>query len=179
MFKRRIKLTWLAKVKELLWPKMGWLRAVQYYTKRTTRLTDSPKKIAIGLASGIAMSFSPLVGTHILQAWLLTYILRGNLLASLVGTIIGNPWTFPFMWYASITLGSWIFALMGLPANIYLPDEVSLSILWELLLSEPLRILLPWFLGGYLCALILWPIAYFIFYSLINSAKMAREKRLK
>jgi len=179
MFKRRIKLTWLQTAKQAIWPKMGWLRAVQYYAKRTIRLTDTTENIAKGLASGTAMSFSPLVGTHILQAGLLTYILRGNLLASLVGTIIGNPWTFPFMWFASITLGSWIFALIGLPANIYLPDEVSLSILWELLLSEPLRILLPWFLGGYLCALISWPIAYFIFYSLINTAKLAREKALK
>lgn len=179
MFKRRIKLTSLQKAKEALWPKMGWVRAVQYFAKRMIRLRDSNASIAVGLATGASVSFSPLIGTHILQAGLFTYILRGNLLASLVGTVLGNPWTLPFMWWISLSLGSWLFSLFGLPADAYLPQDMSLAILWDLTLNQPLRVALPWFVGGYLCTLITWPIFYGIFFYVIKGAKTARHKAVK
>ena len=31
--------------------------------------------------------------------------MRGNLIAATVGSVIGNPWTFPFFFYAAYKLG--------------------------------------------------------------------------
>jgi len=176
MFKRRIKLTILQRARDFLWPKMGWVRSLKYMVKRTVRLSDSSHKIALGLAFGASISFTPLVGTHMMQAGVLAFLFRGNLLAAAVGTVVGNPWTFPFMWLAAISLGSWLFGLFGLPADIYLPKEMSLSVWWELITKEPLRIFLPWFLGGYLCALLSFPPLYFLFFYLVRGAKLARRK---
>lgn len=51
------------------------------------------------------ISFTPFVGLHILLGCLLALIVRGNFLAVVVGTLTGNPWTFPFIWLAGYELG--------------------------------------------------------------------------
>lgn len=88
-----------------MWPRTGWRRAFIYYLKRLTRLSGTPHAIAAGFACGVMISFTPFVGLHILLGCLLALIVRGNFLAVAVGTLVGNPWTFPFIWLASYELG--------------------------------------------------------------------------
>lgn len=178
MFKRRTPRTIMQNVKESIWPSSGWRRAFKYIRLRVVRLSDTSAKIAAGLAIGVAVSFSPLMGTHLIQAALIAYIIRANVIASLIGTIIGNPWTFPFIWWAAISLGSALFGLFGLPASTNLPEVMDISIFWDLVTHDPLRIFLPWMLGGYLIALVIWPFCYFFFYNLVKGAKAARKKAL-
>ncbi len=176
MFQRRVPRTPLQNLKEIFWPSMGWVRAALYTKHRIIRLSDSNHKIALGLAFGAAVSFTPIVGTHFIQAGLFAYMFRANLIASLVGTFVGNPWTFPFMWWASISFGSFLFSLLGLPASTNLPDHMDFNALWHIITNEPFRIFLPWLVGGYLIALISMPINYMIFYNLVKGAKLARKK---
>ena len=35
----------------------------------------------------------------------LAWILRGSMAAAIIGTLFGNPWTFPFIWYLSYEVG--------------------------------------------------------------------------
>ncbi len=176
MFIRRKPLTKLQHLKEIFWPTMGWMRACQYVKHRVIRLSDSDHRIAAGLATGASISFTPLVGTHFIQAGSIAYIFRFNFIAALIGTFVGNPWTFPFMWWAAIEFGSFLFELVGLPSSKALPDVVTLPIMWDLLWHQPLRIFLPWLLGGYLLGLFSWPFSYVIFYNLVRGAKAARKK---
>lgn len=155
---------------------MGWKRATSYVRHRIIRLADTSKKISAGLAFGAAISFTPLVGTHFIQAGALAYLFRVNVLASLIGTFVGNPWTFPFMWWASISLGSSIFGLLGLPASTALPAQVDFHTLLTIIAHEPLRIFLPWLLGGYLIALCVWPVFYLVFLYIVRAGKAARRK---
>ena len=155
---------------------MGWVRAFKYTRYRIVRLSDSNHRIAAGLATGAAISFTPLIGTHFVQAGGIAYIFRFNFISALVGTFMGNPWTFPFMWWAAISFGSFLFGLVGLPASTALPDDVTFSIMWDLIWNEPLRIFLPWLLGGYLLGLLSWPFTYILFYNLVRGAKLARTK---
>lgn len=176
MFKRRQSRTVLQNIRELFWPSMGWLRAAKYTRLRIIRLSDSTQKIALGLSIGAAISFTPLVGTHFIQAGFIAYLLRANFLASLIGTFVGNPWTFPFMWWAAMTFGSFIFQTVGFPASVSLPEQIDLSVVWDLIKHEPFRIFLPWLVGGYLIALLSMPISYMIFYRLVSGAKKARVR---
>lgn len=89
----------------MLWPRTGWRRAFVYYLKRLTRLSGTPHNIAAGFACGVMISFTPFVGLHILLGCLLALIVRGNFLAVVAGTLVGNPWTFPFMWLGGYELG--------------------------------------------------------------------------
>ena len=176
MFKRQTPKSLWAKLCDFMWPSIGWIRSLKYVKLRVLRLSDSTEKVAGGLAIGTSISFTPLVGTHFIQAAGISYLTRFNMMAAIIGTFIGNPWTFPFMWWAATSFGSFLFGLVGLPIEIALPEEISLGIVIDLLLNEPLRIFLPWLVGGYLLGLITWFPAYFIFYYLVKGAKAARAK---
>ena len=176
MFKRKAPLSIGQKIKEFFWPSMGWRRFFVYLKHKTVRLSDSPHRIAMGLACGAGVSFSPIMTTHLLQAAILAFFLRGNIPASLIGTIVGNPWTFPFIWWASITVGTEIFHLMGISATSNIPEDVTLTMLWDMLWTEPLRLILPWLLGGYILCAVAVILSYPLYLNLIKGAKLARQK---
>ncbi|MEK7801294.1 MAG: DUF2062 domain-containing protein, partial [Pseudomonadota bacterium] len=68
MFKRRKRRSILGKLREVLWPKMGWRRMGHYLHLRMIRLNASPHQIALGISFGASISFVPLPGTHIITA---------------------------------------------------------------------------------------------------------------
>jgi uncharacterized protein (DUF2062 family) len=74
-------------------------------------MSGTPHNIAAGFACGVAISFTPLVGFHILLGCLMALIVRGNFVAVAVGTLVGNPWTFPFMWLGGYELGKLLLGL--------------------------------------------------------------------
>lgn len=176
MFQRREALSIFQRAKEFLWPSIGWKRSFLYVKHRLIRLSDSTHKIALGLAIGASISFSPIIGTHFMQAGALTYVLRGNILSSIFGTFIGNPLTFPFMWWASFSFGSLIFQIIGLPTVHDMPTIQSLSDLWHIIANNFWEIFMPWFVGGYLLVLLSLPFSYYIFFRFVKTAKLARQK---
>ncbi|MEO0991335.1 MAG: DUF2062 domain-containing protein, partial [Pseudomonadota bacterium] len=94
VFKRRTPRTWLQSTREFLWPRGGWTRASTYVLLRLRRLPDPPHRIARGIFAGVFVSFSPFFGLHFVLAALLTKMMRGNIIASLLATFIGNPLTY-------------------------------------------------------------------------------------
>lgn len=176
MFVRNRPLTILQHAREIFWPSMGWRRATKYVILRIIRLSDATHKIALGLTLGTLVSFTPFLGTHFLQAGFFAYIFRANILAALIGTFVGNPWTLPFMWWAAINFGSFLFKLIGLPARDSLPAEIDFHIVWNIITHEPMRIFLPWCVGSYLLWVCIGPFVYIGFYYAVQGAKAARKK---
>ncbi len=108
IFKRREKPLIVDRLREALAPRKGFWRGLDYIGKRMRRLPDSPHRIALGFACGAFVSFSPFFGFHFFIAAGVAYLVRGNVLASLFGTIVGNPLTFPFISASSLYIGRWI-----------------------------------------------------------------------
>lgn len=106
MFKRRRRHSPLRRLREALWPSMGFRRAARYVGHRVARLPDSPEAIAGGFAWGAAASFTPFIGLQFVLAALGAWATRCNLVASAIGTAVGNPWTFPFIWAAIYKTGA-------------------------------------------------------------------------
>ncbi|MEL6128122.1 MAG: DUF2062 domain-containing protein [Pseudomonadota bacterium] len=113
VFKRRDPQSFLSWVRQGIYPKTGWRRAASYMVHRLRRLPDSPHRVARGLACGVFVSFSPMFGFHFVYAALLAWLIRGNILASLIGTFFGNPLTFPLIATLSLWIGRGIFGLGG------------------------------------------------------------------
>lgn len=88
-----------------MWPRRSFWRSAQYFAKRVLRLTATPHAIAAGVAAGVFASFTPFIGLHFIIAALLAWVLAGNLVASALGTAIGNPLTFPVIWASTYKLG--------------------------------------------------------------------------
>lgn len=108
IFKRRDPKPMMRRMAELLWPRGGWARAFHYVKHRMRRLPDSPERIARGIWAGVFVTFSPLFGLHFILAVLLARLMKGNILASLMATFVGNPLTFVFIALASLTTGHWL-----------------------------------------------------------------------
>ena len=94
---------------------MGWGRAGRYYVYRVKRLAATPHAIAIGFACGAFASFTPFMGFHLLLCIGLAYVLRGHIIASVLGTVVGNPLTFPMIWLATYNFGQTILGVSGTP----------------------------------------------------------------
>lgn len=108
VFKRRDRRSPVRIVADALWPRGGWGRALSYLSLRVRRLPDSPSRIARGIASGVFVCFTPLFGLHFAAAALVAWFVRGNILAALLATLVGNPITFPLIAAMSIGLGEFI-----------------------------------------------------------------------
>jgi uncharacterized protein (DUF2062 family) len=108
IFKRRKTLGPLGRLREVLQPRKSWRRGFAYVGKRVQRLPDTPHRIALGFACGAMASFTPLFTLHIVVGVGLAALLRGNLIAGALGTVVGNPITFPFIAGAALSLGAWI-----------------------------------------------------------------------
>ena len=85
------------------------LRIIKLQKYKITKIKDFPESVAVGVAWGVAVSFTPLLGFHLIICYLGTWLMKGNLIAATVGTIIGNPWTFPFIFYLDYKVGTTIF----------------------------------------------------------------------
>ena len=108
LFKSRYKESFTNKINKYLWPKKGWKRSGKYLSLRIRRLPGTPHGIALGFAFGVAMSMTPVVGAHLVFALLLSWVFGGSLTSTLIGTFIGNPWTFPVIWAVTYKIGYFI-----------------------------------------------------------------------
>lgn len=108
VFKRRDRLPLGRRIREFFYPRKGWKRGVEYIGHRIKRLPDPPHKVALGVAAGAFVSFTPFFGLHFFLAAGLAVLIGGNVLAALFGTFVGNPLTFPFIASLSLHLGKLI-----------------------------------------------------------------------
>lgn len=79
---------------------LNWQKYKKSWNAKFKKLKGSPHAIALGIACGIAISFTPFVGAHLMLAVIVAWLLRGNIMAAMLGTAAGNPWTFPFIWFS-------------------------------------------------------------------------------
>lgn len=172
LFKRRRIPTFLERLRVAFWPRVSWRRSFVYYVRRTLRLSATPHAIALGAACGVFVSFTPLVGFHILLGGLLAYVLRGNVISSAFGTWFGNPLTFPFIWATTYELGLWIlYGKVGQAPRTLGRQMVELSFdrLWP--------VMKPMLVGSLPLGLSAGCIAYIVIFNAVRSYQDRRRKR--
>jgi uncharacterized protein len=111
VFRRRTPLSWWAFLREGVWPRAGWGRAINYVKHRLRRLPDSPEKIGRGVFAGAFVAFLPIPGFQFIAGGLLAWVMRGNVPSALLATFLSNPVTTPFVAVGSIALGHWMLGI--------------------------------------------------------------------
>lgn len=164
MFRRRHRLTHAQRLSRyiLLSPK-GWQRSFRYLGLRIARLPGSAYHIAAGFACGAAVSFTPFFGLHIFLSMLLAGGIGGSIMAALVGTLVGNPVTFPFIWYLTYRSGTFLLRAVGLErlhGNELSYAEMVHTLTLADLMARAYELLLPMAVGGVIWALIVWPLFF-------------------
>ena len=142
-------------------------RIISYYKLRLARLPGSNYAISSGFACGAMVSFTPFIGFHFLLALLVAYFLRGNLIASMIGTILGNPFTFPIIWLFIFRIGSIFTPQSRLNINEKFDFSNVLDGGWE--------ILFPMLVGSSIICIPIWFISFFTIRFLINSFRRKKS----
>ena len=173
LFRRRDPLPLHRRVKHTILPPGGWRRSITYFRKRVLRLNGSPHTVAIGFGAGLVVAWSPLFGFHYVLAVTLAYLVRGNILAAVLGTTIGNPLTLPAMWALDYKVGEF---LLGAPPGGN-PPHIFHN-LAEKSFDAILPLLKPLFLGSITLGLISGAISYFIVRVAVQAYQEARRHRL-
>ncbi|AXS40245.1 DUF2062 domain-containing protein [Breoghania sp. L-A4] len=174
LFQRRHPPHWFEVLRVALWPRRSWVRSGKYFAKRVLRLTASPHAIAAGIAAGALASFTPFIGFHFIIAFVIAYIIGGNMLAAALGTSVGNPLTFPFIWASTYRLGTWI--LSGtLPAH---QSNMITESLFEHSIDTIMPILKPMLLGSAILGIIAGAVLYAIVYGTVRTYQATRRARL-
>ena len=146
-------------------------RIISYYKLRLARLPDSNYAISSGFACGAMVSFTPLLGFHFVLAVVFAYLIRGNFIAALIGTVVGNPLTFPFIWGLIYKIGTYF-------TNIKL-EKITHEINFDMIVNQTYEIFFPMLVGGVIIAPLVWIVTYYTIYSFIASFKKRRNKKNK
>ncbi len=194
VFKRRKPRTYLSAVKEAFYPRGGWRRAGQYIVHRVRRLPDPAHKIARGIAAGVFTCFTPFFGLHFVLAAALAWVVRGNIMAALLATFVGNPVTFPFIAAVSMEIGAWLLGRPPLPLPLVVSafSDAALE-LWRnfmaIFSSAPTRwgslsgffdrFFLTYLVGGLIPGIITAIAFYFLSNPVLNAYQKARVARMK
>lgn len=127
---------------------------------------------------------TPFVGLHFIISAILAYVVRANILASAIGTAVGNPWTFPFIWVWIYNVGLWMVGNShASAADVDFATVFSTSM--EALIRFDLAflaqtsgpVLWPMLVGSIPTALVTWIIFYAPLQPIISRYQTARHHR--
>jgi len=196
MFKRRDRLPIWRTILQALWPKGGWGRAALYVKHRLRRLPDTPRKISRGILAGVFTTFTPFYGLHFFVAMLVAYLMRGNIMAALLGTFFGNPLTYVPIAVVSLNLGHFMLGTEmrgevdeGLFGKFFRAGEDLFWNTWYAITGQPVDwmataifwndVFFPWLVGGIIPGIFTGIAAYTICLPLIEAYQKRRRGRIK
>jgi uncharacterized protein (DUF2062 family) len=195
IFKRRDRPSFSGQIRGAILPRGGWRRAIEYIGHRIRRLPDTPHRVALGFACGAMASFTPFFGLHFGLAVMLAWVLGGNIVAALIGTVVGNPLTLPLIAWISMALGRRILGT-GLTGRDFERVAEALYLgaegLWETFLSlfgmgesqwakvtlVWSEVMLPYLVGGLLPGITTSIALYYLVRPLVAAYQAARRRRL-
>ena len=117
----------------------GWWQGARESIRRLLRQRATAHEIALGCALGAFVSITPLLGVQTLMAIVMAFLLRASVPAAIVGTFIGNPLSWPFIWVSTYLMGLQMVGLEGAfdPAAV----QRNIELLWNALLDPSPQLL--------------------------------------
>ena len=103
---------------------------VRFLKYRILHIDDSPHRIALGLATGLFVAWTPVIGLHLFIVLGLVFLLRANKFVALTFVWVANIFTFFFILYPSYLVG-WAI-LNQFHAKTPLPPEQAATMFKEL-----------------------------------------------
>ena len=188
----------LHKIINILWPTMGIVRYMTYLKHKITRIKGSDYSIAAGFAAGAAVSMTPFLGLHFIMGAILAWLIGGNVFVSAIGTAVGNPWTFPVIFYLSNDLGNRILGSDGdmtsMAEMLHLVKHLMFDLInivsgaslmhsgsdhiWQTTVDLFVG-LKSMILGGVIYGIIVWCVAYYFVRRFLRRYHILRARRLK
>jgi len=184
MFQRRDKPSKLRRVLDFFWPSIGFGRSTRYLGYRLARLPGTPYSLAAGFAFGAAVSFIPFIGLHFILGGVLAWIFRANIIASAIGTAIGNPWTFPFIWTATYHIGNWMLGNAENDSGTFSAGTMEaffhnlIENGWQSVSDVATTVIFPMLIGSIPFFIVVWVIFFYPLHILIRRFHIKRADAL-
>lgn len=176
LFRRREEQRFTSRLRTLMWPRRSFSRSFRYLQKRVLRLNATPHAIAAGFAAGVLSSFTPFVGFHFLIAFGLAYLLAGNMAAAALGTALGNPLTFPFIWGATYEVGQYLLTSETIDGSA--PKDLGAALMHMDFAAVWTPVVKPMLIGGIPLGLGAGLLAYTSIFFAARSFKKHRTRRI-
>ena len=177
----------------MVYPRGGFKRATRYVIHGMSRLPDEPHRIARGIFAGSLIGFLPLPGLQFVGAWAAARLMRGNVLAALLGTFNTNPVTTPFFAVFAMTFGHWLLGVeaplsaseiaraFGNAGNDLWRNVMAIftedSMQWGGLIQFWHDIYLPYFIGALIPGIVISLICYYITIPIVQAYQKARHAK--
>ena len=157
------------------------MHSLKQTSQNLAELEDGIHHIALSLAVGVLVGFSPFLGLHTVIAVLLCFLTRLNKPALMIGNFLNVPWLIPPYYTFAAWLGTIILKMPGItfPTQSGLREVFSLEFLNWVVSQRVL--LVPAFVGSAVMSMVLAISAYFIALASLARIKSTRIKfqRLK
>lgn len=138
--------------------------------KRLLTLHSSPHEIALGIAAGVFIGFTPFYGFHTLLMIAAAFLIRpANKIAILIGTNVSLPPTFPLITWAGYETGRWVLGSRYPALDLSLFENLS----YNAILAKIIDIYYPLLIGS----LILGGIFALVFYLLVRVAVQVHQSK--
>lgn len=142
-------------------------------------LDDTPHSIAMGVAIGVFISFTPTVGLHMALVVMLSFFIRLNRTAGLTAVWLNNPLTAIPVFFFNYLIGTWLLLRPAIhwhefreTASQALAFEHWYQMLWSVVLGLgklTLEVAGPLWLGSLLVATVFSVPAYFVVRRLVSA----------
>ena len=109
-----------------------WKRAKDFCVYRILHADDPPHRLALGIAVGMFVTFTPLIGFQMMLSVFLAWLLGANKLVGIPLVWISNPFTIIPIYYPCYRLGC---AMLG--EKVVSSKWSSLGTEWKELLADP------------------------------------------
>ena len=143
-------------------------RTIRELLRKAIKSNDSPNKIALGLALGVLMAFSPLAGTQTISCLGLAFVFKANKFSALAGSFFNNPFTMPIIYFLELKLGV---AILGY--SLELPSDIINDIPGLMALGS--EVMLSLTVGFFILGTIVAVIAYFVMLRSVFVYRNVRE----
>ena len=159
-----------------LWKKCKKMMHKVYMKAVTDKGT--PEYIARGWALGVFIGFLIPFGLQLMCSIPLSFLLKGSKLGAIVGTFVTNHVTIIVIYPVQCFIGNKLIG--GSLTFAHLEEQMKEVIIrqeYKVLLSLGWEIVISFFAGGLLFAVIGAPVAYYTVKAMVNRYRALREKR--
>ena len=139
---------------------MKFFRRIREYYYLLLKKKENPERVARGIAIGVFVAFSPLLGFHTVMCIIFSLIFNASKTASILGSLICNPLTIPIIFFSEYEVGKYIMISMRFQVNIIEYHHFKHLTLYSLIELGKM-IFIPTFIGSIVFGIIFGIAAYF------------------
>lgn len=142
--------------------------------ERFVKIRGRPREIALGFALGVFIGMTPTMGIQMPIAVFLAALVKWSKISAVFGVWITNPFTAPFIYGITYVVGA---HLLGLKATMALPQELTWSVVREMLKNAPV-IFGALTVGGILVGLPLAVLGYYVSFAAVNKYQQRVKEKV-